>query len=287
MRRLETMVKHLSVAGINEDDLVAVSGGMEDDSFPQDGRALENHVSEHLYGIRKSRICGLLPDCQCLAGFLSACRHRRGDYTWSVLLMEDQEPRDIFGAITADSYMEMRVSALKRYYGDWLRRLNSTRAMLHGVLVVSLCVGAGLGASKCSLWIPVALAMATFSSSLIYWLAPPEMISDVCSAMTTLYNLDLRWQGSGIRDRSSARTKEHLISVTERLWCAVESTYCGCSATQDEIEEELFDARMLMKSSRADSRLRKFPASRNISRSASVVVTPYGRSGATTPFGPG
>jgi len=284
MRRLETMVKHLSFAGINEDDLIAVAGSLEDDLFPQDGRALENHVSEYLYGIRKTRLCGWLPDCQCFSSLMSSCRHGHDKYSWSVLLMEDQEPRDIFAPITADIYMEIRVAALRRYYGEWVRRLNSTRAVLHTVLVVSLCIGAGLGASKCSLWIPVALALATFSSSVINWLAPPEMVSAVCSAMTTLNNLDLRWQGSGIRDRSSTRTKEHLICITERLWCAVASTYSGFSMTPEEVDEELFDERMLVKSSRVDTR--SSGASRSVSRSASIVVTPYGRSGTTTPYAP-
>mmetsp|Transcript_25228 Transcript_25228/g.69344 ORF Transcript_25228/g.69344 Transcript_25228/m.69344 type:complete len:943 (-) Transcript_25228:21-2849(-) len=272
MKRLQDMVKHLSMSGVLEDDLMDSSTDGSD-SFPQDPEALEEHVNQYLYGVRPvSWFLRKVQDCMAsLGGCGPSC-------AWTALLMDGQNAKDLAAPLTAESYMETRVLPLRKYYSSWVRTTSTVRMILNIFLVLCLSVGSGLGASGFSLWIPVTLAAATFMTTLIHWLAPSEILTAVNNAMATLNNLDLRWHGSDIRETRSEANKVHLITTTEKLSCAVAITFSGASMMPEELDDTTFE-----ESDAAYYRLGEGKRSGSRSNPISVSVTPYGRSGSATP----
>mmetsp|Transcript_10519 Transcript_10519/g.32707 ORF Transcript_10519/g.32707 Transcript_10519/m.32707 type:complete len:997 (-) Transcript_10519:194-3184(-) len=273
MKRQQDMIKHLSMCGVHEDDLMEGSDS-SDDGFPQDYEVLEAHINQYLYGIQPtSCFYRKLQDCMAALG---ACGP---PCAWTALLMDGQECKDPAAPLTAEAYMETRILPLRKHYSEWVRTLSSVNKTLNVLLVICLSVGSGLGASGFSLWIPVTLGLATFVTTLSHALAPSEILTAVNNAMTTLHNLDLRWQG--IRENRSEATKSHLILTTEKISCAVATTFSGASLMPEEIDDDIFDDGPLLHVPRVGEKRRE-PHSRPIS----VPVTPYsGRSGTTTPLG--
>jgi len=152
--------------------------------------------------------------------------------------MDSQESKDMASPVSAESYMEVRVQPLRKYYSVWHHRLSTTRNVLHFFIVVTLSVGSALGASGLSMWIPTSLAVATCFSTLINWLAPSEMLATVNQASTTLKDLDLRWKGTDIVENNREGTKTGLIQLTEKIAWAVASTYSGASMALSDLDDE-------------------------------------------------
>lgn len=272
MTRLQGIVKQLSIHGIHEEDLMGGSGDSGDE-FPEDSEALEEHINQHLYGVRPQSWClRKLQDLMALMGSAApSC-------AWAALLLEGQEAKDFCAHITAEQYMEMRILPLRKYYSNLVRYYSTVRTALNVVMVLCLSVGAGLGASGFSLWIPVSLALATFVTTTMHWLAPTEFLTAVSNAMTTLNNIDLRWQGSDIREHRSEATRSHVISTTEKLCAAVAITCSAAACVFEELDDDTFDEPSNNKLSE-----KRIAVSRH-SNVSSQAVTPYGRSGSQTPM---
>jgi len=272
MTRLQGIVKQLSLSGVHEEDLMGGSGDGSGDDL-QDSEALEEHINEYLYGVRP--VGWLFRRCQDVVASLGSAAP---GCAWAALLLEGQEAKDFCAHITAESYMENRILPLRKHYADFVRWISWVRTVLHILLVLCLSVGAGLGASGFSLWIPVTLAMASFLTTILHWLAPSEILTAVSNAMTTLNNLDLRWQGSDIRENRSEATKGHLITATEKLCAAVAVIYSGSAYVVEELDDDTFEEPGSGYASRLGEK-----RGGNRSAPVSLSVTPYGRSGAVTP----
>jgi len=200
------------------------------------------------------------------------------------LLSGSNDVRDFAAPVSAELYMELRVVPLKKYFCEWARRLWYFRIFMNLQLVLFLALGSGLGAfgGAFSLWIPVALALATFTSTILQWFAPNQIVVAINLAQTMLKDFELRWQGS---DMASSGNKSTLVRMTERLCCDVATTFSGAAGVPEELEDDLFD-----EASEPDSRhtsrdgRRSAGHSRGSSRMTSSVVTPFGRSGTSTPY---
>jgi len=288
--RLQELVKNLSLYGVREDDLMEDSASASD-NFPQNPEALEQHVQQYVYNMQTEGTCSrrlrdiMISLSRCVAA------------SWTELLLDVSESRDLTSPLTAEKYMEVRVLPLRKCYYDQMHRMQKVRISFYIMLAVSLSAGAALGASGFSLWIPVALSVATFATTMMQWLVPSENLAAVQSAMTTLNNLDLRWQGSDIKEHRSESTRQRLVHTTERLAWAVESSFTGCvtfpdldqddeSKTSTSTPPEPLSARYgYRRSGSFDSRsLSRQSYSRSSSARASPqVMTPYGRPGSMTP----
>merc|ERR1719189_589161 len=153
--------------------------------------------------------------------------------------------------------------------------------LLHCALMFVICISVGLGATDgFSIWIPVSLGLATFVTTLTHWLTPPEVMAAINGALTTLQKLDLRWQGSDIRENRSEATKQRLITATERVVLAVERATSRATAVPEADDEE----REIDDGDRDDAGIDSKQSMR--SRPISVAVTPLNLgSGAQTPLG--
>lgn len=272
--RLQDTVKNLSQAGYDDD---MVGDDSAEDGFPQDSDELEQHVGQSLYGIQPMNCARRrLQECAATMVQCSPC------CGWTSLLMDAQESKDMAAPVSAESYMEVRVQPLRKYYSAMHQRLMSVRNVLHFLLVLTLAVGSALGASGLSMWIPTALAIATFFNTLINWLAPSEMLAAVNQASTTLKDLDLRWKGTDIMENQREGTKTGLIQLTEKIAWAVASTYSGASMALGDLED-MDDDHMQSHTSRG-SREVALSISRSNSRANSGYCTPYSRTGSMTPF---
>jgi len=196
--------------------------------------------------------------------------------------MDAQESKDMAAPVSAESYMEVRVQPLRKYYSTLHQRLITTRNVLHFLTVLTLAVGSGLGASGLSMWIPTTLAIATFCSTLINWLAPSEMIAAVSQASTTLKDVDLRWKGMDIMENQREGTKTVLIQLTEKIAWAVASTYSGASMALSDLDDG--DDDLLQPHSSRGSREQRLLISRSNPRANSGYCTPYSRTGSITPY---
>jgi len=227
--RLQDTVKNLSQAGY-DDDMI---GDDSENGFPQDNDDLEQHIGQYLYGIQPMNcLRRRIQECVSTMVQCSPC------CGWTSLLMDSQESKDMASPVSAESYMEVRVQPLRKYYSVWHHRLSTTRNVLHFFIVVTLSVGSALGASGLSMWIPTSLAVATCFGTLINWLAPSEMLSTVNQASTTLKDLDLRWKGTDIVENNREGTKTGLIQLTEKIAWAVASTYSGASMALSDLDDE-------------------------------------------------
>jgi hypothetical protein len=268
VNRLQDTVKNLAQAGY-DDDMI---GDESENGFPLDNDELEQHIGQYLYGIQRMNcLRRRLQECAATMVQCSPC------CGWTSLLMDSQESKDMAAPVSAESYMEVRVQPLRKYYSAWHQRLSSTRNVLHFCIVVTLSVGSGLGASGLSMWIPTALAVATFFSTMISWLAPSEMLATVNQASTTLKDLDLRWKGSDILENQREGTKTQLIQLTEKIAWAVSSTYSGASMALSDLDDG-DDESHLFRGSRDPRTLSASP-----SRVNSGYNTPYSRTGTHTP----
>jgi len=280
VRRLQDIVKNLTLSNIHEDELQSAD---DEDDFPEDALALEQHVMESLYGIRpRSWLSRKLQGC-----FASAASCV-GSCGWESLLSGSNEVRDFVAPVSAELYMELRVLPLKKCFVEWARRLWFFRLFMTIQLVLCLALGSCFGAfgGGLSLWIPVVLAVATFTGTILQWFAPNQMVVAVNLAQTMLKDFELRWQGSDIAASSGNKsTKYTLIRMTERLCCDVATTFSGAAGLPEELDDDMSEeaSESPSKFSSRDGR-RSAGHSLGSSRNISTAVTPYGRSGTSTPY---
>jgi hypothetical protein len=191
LKRLQDIMRNLSMSGIREDDFSAGLDG-QSDQFSGDNDALQRHINLTLYGIHGLR---------------------------------SQEPlRDAMAPLNAEMYMETRVAPLMTYYNDWAKSVSKLRTQLHVAVFSFLGVGSGLAAFGMSLWIPIIVVAVLCLTALVHWLTPLESLMAVNNASTMLQNLELRWHGSGINRQRSEDMQNRLIVTTERITLAVAAT---------------------------------------------------------------
>merc|ERR1712179_647450 len=115
-----------------------------------------------------------------------------------------------------------------------VRSVSRLRMVLYCALMLVICVSVGLGATDhFSVWIPVTLGVATFLTTITHWMTPPEVVSALNSAIAMLQKMELRWQGSDIRENRSDVTKQRLISATERMVLTVERAMSRATAVPE------------------------------------------------------
>jgi len=221
MKRLQDMVKQLSASGIQEDELMQ-GGDAEEEGFPRDAQALEEHIDEHLYGVSP-------PGC---------CRRRLQQCSASLGSAKPPKARDPTAQLSAETYMEVRILPLRRHYRDLIRSVARLRTTLNVCFVLNLCAASGLGASGLYVWVPVPLGLAAFLLALTQWMAPPEMLLGVTNALTALNSMHLKWFGSDIRENRSDASKLRLISTTEKIARVIAMILTGSNAPPEEGAEE-------------------------------------------------
>lgn len=226
LRRLRDMVKHLFAASLLEDE---VEGSLHDSAEPfSDADALTQHVQRTLYGIQ--------PPCWLWKQIQTCLRHHSGPNAscgWAEVLLDSPEMVDMTAPVSAEEYMERRVMPLRKYYSRWVRSLSRLRMVLHFTLLFALLCCVMLGAGGYSTCIPVVLTAATLVTMLSHWVTPPEVVTAINAALTTLNSLDLRWQGSDLRENRSDATKEHLVCTTEKTALAVARAYSRATLLPD------------------------------------------------------
>mmetsp|Transcript_109564 Transcript_109564/g.353615 ORF Transcript_109564/g.353615 Transcript_109564/m.353615 type:complete len:915 (+) Transcript_109564:37-2781(+) len=227
MKRLHEMTKQLSVSGIQEDELME-NGNASEEGFPKDSQALEQHIDYYLYGIKPPS--WLRRKARHLAASLGG--------SCTAWLVESHEPRDLAAPLTAELYMKMRLVPLRKHYSNWVQSLRRLRAACHLAFVLCLALASGLGASGLLLWVPAPLGIATFVAALEHWLAPPELLTGVNNALAALSSLDLRWEGSQLRENRTEASKQRLIRTTERVAHVVSMILAGVSTVAEEPDEE-------------------------------------------------
>jgi hypothetical protein len=194
-----------------------------DDSFPVDRTDLEQHVMQHLYGIQPR---------SCFHKFLQACVMRIWRCpccNWTALLVDTHEERDFAAVTTPELYLELRVLPLRKHYHKWLRSLFLWRMAFLIFSALCLVCAALLGAygGNCSVWMPVVLCLAAALMNLTSWFTPSSLISALENAITTLNDLELRYNGSTRGETCLENTKSRLVLATERLSLSVSATYAG------------------------------------------------------------
>jgi hypothetical protein len=282
MGRLTELLKSLTMSGCNEEVVDGV-----DDSWPRDNGELEQHINHHVYGIPPmSCVLRLLFCCLEVLHVISPCCSFDGNNA-------DSDSIDPIAPLTADSYMQVRVQQLRRYYSKWGTRILITRICLLGMLVICLSLCSGLSAFGFSVCVPTTLAVAAFFATVIQWLVPAHLLTAVNCASTTLTNLDLRWKGTDFVQSQAISSRTRLIQTTEKVNWAVCASLTGAFTVSygfdldenDQFQEEAYSMRTM---SRSETRL-----SRSTSRASSGRNTPnpYGRSfsrshsGMMTPLG--
>jgi len=270
LKSLRDMVKRLSVSGIREEDFVRSANG-EQTAPNTDLETLQGEIRKSLYGIEP-----LCFPCRKIRDFLRSCCYGS---TWGNLL-DGPEHCDMAAPVNAEAYMEIRMAPLKKYYGETVRAVSRLRMLLYCGLMLMICFSIGLGATQhFSIWIPLMLGIVTFLTTIIHWLTPPEIIAAINSAIAILQKMELRWQGSDIRENRSDVTRQRFIMATERMALAVERTMCRGTAVPeaDDADNDLDEGdRDENNESKRDQR----------SRTISVSVTPMNMgSGAVTPLG--
>jgi len=143
--RLQELVKNLSLCGVREDDLMEDSI-TANDTFPQNAEALDQHVKQYVYNMQTEGLCSrrlrdiMVPLSRCAGA------------SWTELLLDAHETRDLTTPLTAEKYMEVRVLPLRKCYYDQMHKMHKVRITLYILLALSLSAGAALGASGFSLW---------------------------------------------------------------------------------------------------------------------------------------
>mmetsp|Transcript_125994 Transcript_125994/g.251469 ORF Transcript_125994/g.251469 Transcript_125994/m.251469 type:complete len:955 (+) Transcript_125994:32-2896(+) len=211
--------------------------GSPNDFFPTDTADLEQYVNEHLYGIRpRSWFQNCLQACVMRLWRCGSCCN------WTALLVDTHEEVDFAAVTTAELYLELRVLPLRKYYHEWLRRLFVWRIILLMSAALCLVCTALLGAygGSLSVWIPALLSLAAAIMNATSWFTPSSLMEALENAITTLTDLELRYNGSERGDAYLESTKSRLVLTTERLSLSVSSTYAG-SPVIDRLED-IFDS---------------------------------------------
>jgi len=203
------ILDHLRAHGVPEVEL-RHENQPEVDLTWNDARALQEQINNDLYGVAPS---GWL--CRRARQHVALSRGLGTDWPWESLLTDGQEPRDPAGMLTTEAYVELRMGPLRKRYAEWLRWHCRIRQTLDIAFAVALSVGSGLGACGFSLWIPVALSVATTMAGLSNWLVPPEAFTAVNQGFLALTDLDLKLQGTEIQETRLEANKRRMISATE------------------------------------------------------------------------
>jgi len=270
MTRLMGLLKLLSMSGCNEEVVDGV-----DDGWPQANGELEQHINEHVYGI---------PPVSCGVRFLRCCGevlHLISPCCSPFPNNLEADSIDPIATLIADSYMQVRVQPLRRYYSKWGTRILITRIILHGLLVICLSLCSGLSAFGFTVLVPTMLAVAAFFATVIQWLVPAHLLTALNCASTTLTNLDLRWKGTEFVQNLAQSSRTGLIQTTEKVNWAVCASLTGAFTVSygfdlDE-NDEFQDDPFLRTTSRSETRGLN---SRTTSRTTSGMNTPnpYSRS---------
>jgi len=96
----------LSIAGIQEDDLME-NGGEAEETL-NDGKALEEHINYYLYGIKAPGCC--TQKIQDLLASLGVFRLAGSSWVWQPL----SDKPDLTAPLTAEMYMTMRIMPLRK-----------------------------------------------------------------------------------------------------------------------------------------------------------------------------
>jgi len=209
-----------------------------DDTFPVDRADLEQHVNQHLYGMQtRSWFQTCLQACVMKVWRCPCCN-------WTALLMDTHKERDFAAVTSAELYLDLRVLPLRNHYNKWLKSLMFWRVIL--VISSALCLvfTAMLGAvgGKLSVWIPVVLSLAAAIMNVTSWFTPSSLISALQNAITTLSDLELRYNGSARGETFLKSTKNRLVLTTERLSLSVSATYAGSPVIEQLEEEDCWDS---------------------------------------------
>jgi hypothetical protein len=219
-------VRNLSISGAREDDFLQ---GADDvgEAF-SDSDALRKHVNLSLY-------------CIDAPGYLQARLQRAWYWALGDLLQESRShhdtPLDLAAPMTAEMYMETRIAPLTKYYNNWAKSAASVRTKMNLIVFAFLAVGSLLAAFGVSLWIPVIVCGATFTSSFLRWLSPPDVLTAINTALTILNNLDLRWHGSTLKEQRSEAMRNRLIRESERAVLMVATALSRAPLLPDEDED--------------------------------------------------
>lgn len=139
---LRDVMDHLSSCGIREGNLLR-GDDEADDLFKLEPGVLQEQINHSLYGVRP-------PGWLCRKAKLHAAflRGLGADWPWTSLLVQGHEIRDSTALLTTESYVEMRMTPLRRYYREWLKSHSWLRMMLNLSFAVFLSVASVLGADR-------------------------------------------------------------------------------------------------------------------------------------------
>mmetsp|Transcript_3508 Transcript_3508/g.6715 ORF Transcript_3508/g.6715 Transcript_3508/m.6715 type:complete len:949 (+) Transcript_3508:52-2898(+) len=270
MRRLTELLKYLSMSGFNEE----VVDGAIDAHWPEDNGELEQYINQYVYGIPPmSCAFRCLLCCGEALRLISPCCSCNGNDV-------EADAIDPIAPLTTDSYMQVRVQPLRRYYSKQGAQIMLTRLVLLGFLVACLSLCSGLSAFGFSVCVPTTLAVAAFFTTVIQWMVPAHVLNALNCANNTLTNLDLRWKGTEAFQNNAMSSKTRLIQTTEKVNWAVCATLTGAFTLSDDFDANDNDedplSRDLSRHSTSNSKL----TPRSTSRTGSGRTTPnyYGRS---------
>jgi hypothetical protein len=219
LRRLQDLMKNLSMAGVREDDFAGSSEELSSELFTRE--TLQEHIDLTLYGVsaeawlhRKAREAGLL-------AWLPAWLPQGW---WERDLRRGQECQDLTAPLNAEMYMVLRIAPLMTHYRDWSKAVALRRTWLNVLIFVLLGIGSGLAAFSYTLMVPVIVVAVLCVANFVRVLTPQDLLVAVNAALTTLHNLDLQWHGSPVSEQRSEAMKNYMIAMTERVVLAVAAT---------------------------------------------------------------
>mmetsp|Transcript_21570 Transcript_21570/g.50283 ORF Transcript_21570/g.50283 Transcript_21570/m.50283 type:complete len:846 (-) Transcript_21570:36-2573(-) len=213
-KRLEALMTNLSAMGVHDDE---VSGRFTENIFEHDASGLETHINQSLYGISPPSWLALR-----MYALVNSCSVSAKGFPWTALLVSCPESKDFTATVTAESYVDMRVTPLRHHYGRWVRCLSRVRSLLRFLVLLCLATSTLVGVLRPWLpvpilvsMVPILLGLAMLMTTFAQQFAPEDLITVLHQALSELNLMELRWHGADPREKSSRETKEQLISLTE------------------------------------------------------------------------
>lgn len=231
LRRLQGIEKRCSGGPMaQEEDL----GAGWEKVFRDEPERLQEHVNSSLYASRSH-----LFSCRCLRHLGSLVG--RGNFPWTRLLL-DTEPHDMASPVTAETYMEIRIVPLRKYFTDMVRTLTRSQIVLHAAVGIFLVMSLLLAAIGAPAWIPIAIALTAFAAGTVHWVAPAETFTALSSALDTLSGFEDRWNSTDIVVNRSLATKVDFIKKTEHLALQVARSFSTATVLPELFEGEDMDS---------------------------------------------
>lgn len=217
LKQLQDVTTRLSMAGVREEDFAGSEDGFED-AFGTDPSILTEHVKVHIYGMdAESWLTRRIRSPMCL----SACRALLDD-GWTHRI----DGSALLAPLSTEAYIEMRVAPLMTAYSRMIRETSSLRFRLQSTIALLLLLSTGMVVFSASVWIPVFLALATTTGTLLQWVAPLDTLTAMNSAMTALKSVDMQCAAMGVWEQRSPEMLGQLVSVTEGISLVVASALC-------------------------------------------------------------